>query len=91
MSDDADEGVTVPVDAFQGLTENLVGSAHAINISGDEGADTFVIGLTHHAHVTLIIERFSEVHVFSAAPGAVCCSREVHVVKYFWGLNAYAW
>jgi hypothetical protein len=31
------------------------------------------------------------VHVFSAAPGAVCCSREVHVVKYFWGLNAYAW
>lgn len=91
VSDDADEGVTVPVDAFQGLTENLVGSAHAINISCDEGADTFVIGLTHHAHVTLIIERFSKVHVFSAAPGAVCCSREVHVVKYFWGLNAYAW
>ena len=78
VADHADQGVGVAINALEGLAEQFVGLAVAVDVGGDEGADALFVGGLDAADVALLAEGFAEVHEASAAPGAVCSCGRFH-------------
>ena len=81
VADDAREAVFVARNAFERLAQQRIGTASAIHVGGDEGANALFKGEAHHLFVMLFAELISVMHEASAAPCAVCRACEVHSVE----------
>jgi len=71
VANGADEFVAFARESFEGLSEEGVGLAGAVDVRSDEGADPLFVGEGDATVVMLFGQNFAEVHVASATPCSV--------------------
>ena len=78
VADGADEAVAVARKSGEGVAEEFVRCARAIDIGGHEGADALAVGVLGGLDPARVVEGGAVVHEASAIPGAVSCASDVH-------------
>ncbi len=68
MSDRADQAIAVARDSLQSLAKQRVGFTRAVNIGGQESANSLFVSEANQREETLVLDRFAEVHETPAAP-----------------------
>ena len=78
MPNHRDEAIAVAVDAIECLAEELVAFTDSINVGGEEGSDTLIVGLTGEFLPAILVEALTEMHEAAPAPGAKGGFSEIH-------------